>query len=112
VPLDAAKLAALCDLSGDGRLSSTAAHEVLSAVREGADPIDYVRAHGLEQVSDDGALRETAKQVIAQNEKIVRDVLGGKEAALQALVGQGMRLTRGKTNPQRLAELLREELNL
>ena len=112
VPLDAAKLAALCDLSGDGRLSSTAAHEVLSAVREGADPIDYVCAHGLEQVSDDGALRETAKQVIAQNEKIVRDVLGGKEAALQALVGQGMRLTRGKANPQRLAELLREELNL
>ena len=112
ITLDGVKFAALCDLSGDGRLSSTAAQRVLAAVLEGADPEAYVREHGLEQVSDDGALRETAKQVIAQNEKIVRDVLGGKQAALQALVGQGMRLTCGKANPEKLADLLREELGL
>ncbi|ODU58169.1 MAG: glutaminyl-tRNA synthase (glutamine-hydrolyzing) subunit B [Clostridium sp. SCN 57-10] len=112
IALDGAKFAALCNLSGDGRLSSTAAQRVLAAVLEGADPEAYMREHGLEQVSDDGALRETAEQVIVQNEKIVRDLLGGKQAALQALVGQGMRLTRGKANPEKLADLLRETLGL
>ena len=112
IALDGAKFAALCKLSGDGRLSSTAAQRVLAALLEGADPEAYMREHGLEQVSDDGALRETAEQVIVQNEKIVRDLLGGKQAALQALVGQGMRLTRGKANPEKLADLLRETLGL
>ncbi len=49
------------------------------------DPEIIVEKEGLKQISDDGALRQMAEEVIAKNDKVVQDYLSGKEAAIQAL---------------------------
>ena len=66
---------------------------------------------GLAQVSDDGALRASIRQVIADNPRPVADYLAGKEAAAKALIGPLMRATRGAANPQVATEILMEELS-
>ena len=77
---------------------------------EDVDPEKYVEEHGLKTVNDEGALRELAEKVIADNPKAVEDFRGGKEKALGALVGQIMKAMKGKANPGMVNELLREML--
>ena len=62
---------------------------------------------GLEQIQDPAILSAAAQEVIAENEKIVRDYVGGKKAAFQALVGQTMKKTKGKGDPAQIQEILR-----
>ena len=65
---------------------------------------------GLAQVSDIGAMATFADQAIAANPKSVDDFRNGKQAALMYLVGQVMKLSLGKANPQMAAEILRAKL--
>lgn len=65
---------------------------------------------GLTQISDSAALAAVAREVIAANPKVVAEYRGGKTSALQYLVGQMMRATRGQANPQLARELLEAEL--
>jgi aspartyl-tRNA(Asn)/glutamyl-tRNA(Gln) amidotransferase subunit B len=87
------------------------AREVFQVLFErGGDPEAIVKEKGLAQVSDAGAIEALADRAIAENAKSVEAFRAGKEAALQHLVGQVMRLSRGKANPQLAADVLRRKL--
>ena len=104
-------LAALIKLVDAKTISSTGAKEVFAVMlEEGGDPAAIVKARGLAQVSDTGALEAMVMQAIAENETSVTAYRAGKEAALQHLVGQVMKLSRGKANPGVVIELLKKNL--
>ena len=73
-------------------------------------PSEIVKSRGLEQVSDEDALREIVRKVLSENEDAVQSYLGGKEKALNFLLGQVMRATRGKANPNVVKKVLKNEL--
>ncbi len=77
---------------------------------EDIDPDQYVEENGLKMVNDDGALRATIEQVIAENPQSVTDYRNGKEKAMGFLVGKTMRAMQGKANPAKVNELLKELL--
>ncbi len=88
-------------------ISSRAAKDILrSMVEDGGDPSDIVKERGLTQISAEGALEEIAKKIISQNPPAVSDYRSGKENALQFLVGQVMRETKGSANPEVAREAL------
>jgi aspartyl-tRNA(Asn)/glutamyl-tRNA(Gln) amidotransferase subunit B len=95
----------------DGTLSSKLAKEVFDAVWAGEGDVDAIIAkRGLKQISDSGELEAFCDQVIAANAQQVADYRGGKERAFNSLVGQVMKLTKGKANPQQVAEILKRKL--
>lgn len=104
-------LAALIALVDAKTIHMPAAKEVFQVLFErGGDPTAIVKEKGLAQVSDAGAIAGFAEQAIAANEKVAAEFRGGKEAALMFLVGQVMKLSKGKANPQLAAEALRRKL--
>ncbi|MGD9782082.1 MAG: Asp-tRNA(Asn)/Glu-tRNA(Gln) amidotransferase subunit GatB [Kiritimatiellia bacterium] len=104
-------LSALIALADAKTIHSSAAKEVFQVLFDrGGDPAAIVKEKGLAQVSDTGAIDGFAAQAIAANEKVAAEFRGGKEAALMFLVGQVMKLSRGKANPQLAAEALRKRL--
>ncbi len=72
---------------------------------------ELISEGGLGQISDDAALAEICDQVIGANPQQVADYRNGKEKALNSLVGQAMKLTRGKANPQQVTEILKRKLS-
>ncbi|MCM1056570.1 MAG: Asp-tRNA(Asn)/Glu-tRNA(Gln) amidotransferase subunit GatB [Firmicutes bacterium] len=107
-PENLAKLIALTE----GRtINSTVAKEVFEIMfQEDVDPERYVEEKGLKMVSDQGALRRTVEEVIADNPKSVEDYRNGKEKAIGFLVGQTMKVMKGKADPAGVTELLKELL--
>ena len=104
-------LAKLIDLADAGTINSSVAKDVFKQIfHEDIDPEKYVEEHGLKMVNDEGALRETAAKVIADNPQAVADFKGGKEKAIGALLGQTMRAMKGKANPGMVNQVLRELL--
>lgn len=77
---------------------------------EGGDPADVVKARGLAQVSDSGAMEAFVEQAISANPKSVADYKAGKQPAFEFLIGQVMRFSKGKANPQIARELLLKKL--
>ncbi len=111
IPVAPARLAALADMLHDGSLSSGAGKAVLGALwKKDADPRELAQELGLLQISDEQTLWPLVQKVIAGNPKAVADWRGGKQAALQALIGQCMKETRGRGNPAVLQALLRQGL--
>ena len=116
LPFGGAELAELVGLIEAGTISNSIGSKVVELMfaQENQDkgPKVLVEERGMAQVSDSGAIREMCLTVIGENPKIVADYKGGKTKAITALVGQVMKLSRGKANPgmvnQLLAELLRE----
>ena len=95
-----------------GRLSSTAGKKVLAALFDAdCDPETYAREHDLFLLTDETALQSLAHKVIAQQSALVQAYRGGKTAVLQALIGKGMALSRGRADPEKLAALLEKALN-
>ena len=96
----------------DGTISNKGAREVFTAIwaGEGQDVDAVIESKGLKQISDAGALEAIVDEVIAKNPKSVEEFKGGKEKALNALVGQCMKATKGKANPGQLNELLRKRI--
>ena len=76
----------------------------------GKAPGEIVKEKGLVQVSDDGAILKFVEDVIAANPAQVQQFRDGKTAVLQYLVGQVMKASRGKANPQTVVRLLSEKL--
>ena len=104
-------LVVLMRMVGEGRLSSRGAKDALAALMEkGGDPETVVRELGLEQVSDEGAIRTAVQAVIVEQAGPAQEYREGKEAALQFLVGQTMKAMRGAGNPGLIRSLLIEEL--
>ncbi len=95
----------------DGTISGKAAKDVLQAMADGAGDADAViAAKGLRQISDAGPLEAAIAAVLSANAKQVEDYRAGKEKAFNSLVGQVMKATQGKANPQEASRLLREKL--
>jgi len=93
----------------EGTLTSRAAKDILlMVVRDGGDPEVIAKEHNMLQQHDEGTLQPVVEEIISKNEKIVADFKAGKEAALQALVGQVMKATKGSANPAVAAKILRE----
>ena len=115
-PSDLAKLtpenyAEFIDLIDQGQISSSAAQTVLEEmIKTGADPSHVIEDKGLKQVSDKDQLQKVVDQVIADNQQSVDDFKAGKENALQYLIGQVMKETRGQANPKIVGEILRDKL--
>ena len=76
-----------------------------------AAPAQIVKDKGLVQITDTGAIEGVIDEVIAKNPKAVEEYRGGKKKALGALVGQVMKLTKGKANPQLVNQLLAKKLD-
>ncbi len=106
-----AHVAELLALMDDGTLSRSLAKKVLAALVEERGvlgPAGIARRDGLEQVSDEGELREIAEKVIADNADTVEAIRGGNDKAIGALVGQVMKATGGQADPRATNQLLRE----
>lgn len=96
-------------LAASGEVSSRGAKDILAEmVKSGAPARQIAEEKGLFQKSDEGALGEIVKKVVEANPKVVGDFKAGKEAALQFLVGQGMKESRGSANPEVLKKLIKE----
>jgi aspartyl-tRNA(Asn)/glutamyl-tRNA(Gln) amidotransferase subunit B len=106
-----ASLAGLLARLQDGTLSSKLAKEVFAAMWAGEGEADaIIEARGLRQMSDTAELVRVVDAVLAANPKSVQEYRAGKEKAFNALVGQVMKATRGRANPQQVNELLRARL--
>ncbi|MCD8149887.1 MAG: Asp-tRNA(Asn)/Glu-tRNA(Gln) amidotransferase subunit GatB [Clostridiales bacterium] len=106
-----AHLAALIDLVDAGTINGSVAKEVFEEIfKDDVDPEKYVEEHGLKAVNDEGALRTTIAQVIADNPKSVEDYRGGKKKAMGFLVGQTMKAMKGKADPAMVNRIVKELL--
>ncbi len=111
--VDEAELITLSRLAGDGKLSSSAAKEVFDELAaHGGSAEKIAEAKNLLQVSDEGAIAEIVKQVIAENAKAAEDLKAGQERAIGFLVGQVMKLSQGKANPALAQQLIKKQLGL
>jgi aspartyl-tRNA(Asn)/glutamyl-tRNA(Gln) amidotransferase subunit B len=113
-PVPAATLAALIKRIADGTVSNSAARQVFEALwsGEGADVDAVIEAKGLKQMNDSGALEAIVDEVIAGNAANVEQIRAGKDKAFNALVGQAMKASKGKANPQQVGDLLRRKLGV
>ncbi|PAT36570.1 Asp-tRNA(Asn)/Glu-tRNA(Gln) amidotransferase subunit GatB [Vandammella animalimorsus] len=111
-PVRPAQLAALIGRIRDGTISNNAAKQVFEALWSGqASEVDAViEAKGLKQMNDSGALEKIIDEVIAANPANVEQYKAGKDKAFNALVGQVMKASKGKANPQQVNELLKAKL--
>ncbi len=111
VPMRPAHLADLLRLTDSGTLSGRSAKDVLEEMlRTGRPPAEIVRERGMVQISDEGLLRRLVDEVIAEQPGPVGDVRAGKERAMAFLVGQVMKKTQGRANPDLVNRILRERL--
>ncbi len=109
--IPAEEYAEFIKIAGSGEISSSAAQTVLAEMLvTGGDPSEIIESKGLKQVSDAGALQGVVDEVIAENEAVAEDIRGGNINAIQFLVGQVMKKTRGSANPQVARELLESTL--
>ncbi|MEK6645474.1 MAG: Asp-tRNA(Asn)/Glu-tRNA(Gln) amidotransferase subunit GatB [Candidatus Firestonebacteria bacterium] len=91
-----------------GKIAKTVFEEMFSSLKK---PLDIVKEKGLVQISDEKMILEVIDKVLLENTKSVDEYLAGKEKAIGYLVGQVMRHTSGKANPQLVNKLLKEKLN-
>lgn len=111
-PVSAALLAKLVSRIADGTISNNAGKQVFEALwtGDGQDVDAVIEAKGLKQMNDSGALEKIIDEVIAANPDNVAQFKAGKDKAFNALVGQAMKASRGKANPQQVNDLLRARL--
>jgi aspartyl-tRNA(Asn)/glutamyl-tRNA(Gln) amidotransferase subunit B len=112
--LTGAHLAELVAMVEEGTVSSTMAKQVLAGVLEGhgaMGPRAVAAERGLQLMQDDGALEAVVAEVVAANPDAVAAIRSGNDRAIGALVGQVMKQTQGKADPQRTNELLRAAID-
>ncbi|UVW29362.1 Asp-tRNA(Asn)/Glu-tRNA(Gln) amidotransferase subunit GatB [Massilia sp. H6] len=114
-PVSAAQLALLLKRIADGTISNKAGKEVFAAMWEAGSTDEtladtVIEQKGLKQISDTGALEGIVDDVLAANAKSVEQYRAGKEAAINALIGQAMKASKGKANPAQVTELLKKKL--
>jgi aspartyl-tRNA(Asn)/glutamyl-tRNA(Gln) amidotransferase subunit B len=111
-PVSAAQLGGIVDLIAQGAISGKIAKDVFEIVwSEGGDPAEIVEARGMKQVTDLGALGKLVDEIVAANPEKAADVKVNPKA-LGWFVGQVMKASGGKANPQVVNELLRSRLGV
>ena len=112
IPFTAEQLGNLIILIDKGTISSSIAKKVLNEMfEEPRDPEKIIEEKGWIQISDEGAIKEVVLKILDANPQSIADFKAGKDRALGFLVGQAMKETRGKANPQMLNKMFLEELN-
>ena len=112
IPFDSNQLGKLVLLIDKGTISSSIGKKVLTELFENPrDPEEIIKEKGWIQISDEGAIKEVVLKVLEANPQSIADYKGGKDKALGFLVGQAMKETKGKANPQMLNKMFLEELN-
>ena len=112
IPFTAEQLAKMIILIDKGTISSAIAKKVLEELfEEPKNPEEIIKEKGWIQISDEGAIKEVVLKIIAANPQSVADYKAGKDKAVGFLVGQAMKETKGKANPQMLNKMFIEELN-
>ena len=112
IPFTSDNLAELIILIEKGTISSAIAKKVLEEMFEnGEEPSKIIEEKGWVQISDEGAIKEVVLKILADNPQSVQDYKGGKDRAIGFLVGQAMKETKGKANPQMLNTMFIEEIN-
>jgi len=111
-PVSAAQLGAIVDLIGEGTISGKIAKDLFEIVwQEGGDPRELVEARGMKQVTDLGAIEKVVDEIIAANPDKVTQAKA-KPQALGWFVGQVMKSSGGKANPQAVNDLLKSKLGI
>ncbi len=112
VKVASGQLAQLIARIQDGTISNNAARQVFEALwtGEGQEVDAIIAAKGLKQMNDSGALEKIIAEVLAANPDNVAQYKAGKDKAFNALVGQVMKASRGKANPQQVNDLLKAQL--
>ena len=110
-PVDAQRLGAMIKLIMANTISGKIAKKVFKEMWTSSDdPEKIVKDKGLVQITDVSAIEGVVDEVIAKNPKAVEEYKGGKKKAICALVGQVMKATKGKANPQMVNQLLAKKL--
>ncbi|MGE4630420.1 MAG: Asp-tRNA(Asn)/Glu-tRNA(Gln) amidotransferase subunit GatB [Pseudohongiellaceae bacterium] len=110
-PIQADRLATLIARIKDNTISGKIAKAVFEAMIEDSSNVDdIIEEKGLKQVTDIGEIAKLVNEVIANNPEQVEQFREGKEQVLSYLVGQAMKLSRGKANPGQVNQILREKL--
>jgi aspartyl-tRNA(Asn)/glutamyl-tRNA(Gln) amidotransferase subunit B len=111
LPFTPASLAELVNLIDGGVINTTTGKTVLELMfaREG-EPAAIVEKRGLARISDDSALRAAARAVISANSDAVKDYNAGKDKVLGYIIGQMMRETKGKADPETARKILLDEM--
>lgn len=111
IPFDSQQLAKLVILIDKGTISSSIGKKVLTELFENPrDPEEIIKEKGWIQISDEGAIKEVVLKILEANPQSIADYKAGKDRALGFLVGQAMKETKGKANPQMLNKMFLEEL--
>ena len=112
-PVSAAQLGGLVARIADNTISNNIAKKVFEALcgGEGGSADEIIDKQGLRQITDTGAIEKLIDEVLAANAAMVAEFRAGKDKAFNALVGQAMKATKGKANPQQVNELLRRKLS-
>lgn len=104
-------LADIINVVSEGKINLGNAKAVFEEVfRSNVEPLEYMKKHGLMMVSDTGAIEAAVNEVLAECANVVEDYYGGKDRAFGYLVGQVMKKMRGKGDPGKVNEILREKL--
>ena len=112
IPFTAGQLAELVMLIDKGTISSSIGKKVLEELFENPrNPEEIIKEKGWIQISDEGAIKEVVLKILEANPQSVLDFKAGKDRALGFLVGQAMKETKGKANPQMLNKMFVEEMN-
>ena len=107
VPISPCHLAGVAQLLGEGKINSSTSRTVIEALwQEDQEPAGYVKREGLLQITDEKTLLPLVKEALAEQPKSVQSYQAGKTAALQALVGQVMKKTKGRGDPAKIRKLL------
>ena len=112
-PIAPALLAQLIARIDDGTLSSKTAKTLFDALWSAGpagDVDELIETLNLAQLSDDGALTQIVDELIAANPKQFDELRSGKEKMLGFFVGQVMKATQGKANPQQVNQIIRDKL--
>ena len=112
IPFTGEDLGELIKLIDDGKISSAIAKKVLEEMFENSKkPSKIIEEKGWIQISDEGEIKKIVMEILEKNPQSIVDFKAGKDRALGFLVGQAMKATKGKANPQLLNKLFLEELN-
>ena len=111
-PVSAVQIGGLIARIADNTISNNIAKKVFDALWNGggATADEIIEKQGLKQITDTGAIEALIDGVLEANATMVAEFRAGKEKAFNALVGQAMKATKGKANPQQVNELLRKKL--
>lgn len=107
IPVLPEHIAALATMQGQGKINAGTCKKVIAQLfRHDEDPAALIESQGLQQISDESILRPMAEEVLSRNQKAADDYRSGNKNAFHSLVGQMMRATGGKGNPQTIQSVL------